>query len=109
VKPITARTLAVLRSRGAAGLTMLEALEAGCGARLAARVWELEAEGYEIGRTLETTPRGQRIARYRLHEAPTQLPLLDSPSGDTAIPSPQVVVSPLRSPRGALPVGSRAG
>jgi hypothetical protein len=34
---------------------------------------------------------------------------LDSPSGATALPSPQGVVAPLRSPRGALLVGSRSG
>ena len=50
------------------GLTPLDALELVGTARLAARVFELEAEGYRIERTLETTPRGARVARYRLIE-----------------------------------------
>jgi len=68
MKPSTTRTLAVLRQRGSRGLTPLDALELVGTQRLAARVFELEAEGYRIERTLETTPRGARVARYRLIE-----------------------------------------
>jgi hypothetical protein len=75
MKPQTRRTLAVLRSRGADGLTPLEALELVGTQRLAARVYELEAAGYRITRTLVDIPRGGRVARYVLHEAPVQLDL----------------------------------
>jgi hypothetical protein len=68
VKPATARTLRVLRARGADGLTPGEARELVGTDRLAARVWELEAEGYSITRTLVTVGQGARVARYVLHE-----------------------------------------
>jgi hypothetical protein len=68
VKPQTERTLRVLQDRGIFGLTPLEALELVGTQRLAARVYELEAEGYRITRTLITTPRGARVARYVLVE-----------------------------------------
>lgn len=68
LKPQTARTLAVLRSRGADGLTPLQALELVGTQRLAARVYELEAAGFRIDRTLVEIPRGGRVARYVLIE-----------------------------------------
>jgi hypothetical protein len=71
-KPTQARQiLALLRERGPAGLTPLEALaEVGC-FRLASRVHELVHEhGHEIETQALTLPNGKRIARYVLHEAP---------------------------------------
>jgi hypothetical protein len=67
VKPQTAAVLALLRARPA-GVTHLDALYAGCGSRLAARVAELRAEGYIVRADLERTPNGARIAVYRLTE-----------------------------------------
>ena len=70
LKPQTYRTLSVLRARGPLGLTPLQALEFVGTQRLAARVYELEAAGYRIDRTLMRTPRGARIARYVLTGEP---------------------------------------
>ena len=50
------------------GITSLDALDAGCGFRLAARISELRAEGYAIAATTVRTPQGAHIARYRLVE-----------------------------------------
>jgi hypothetical protein len=55
------------------GLTPLEALDAGCGFRLGARIYELRAAGYDIETTWQTTITGARIARYVLHERPEQM------------------------------------
>lgn len=73
MKPQTRRTLEVLRSRGPDGLTPLEALEWVGTQRLAARIDELRGDGFDIDRTLITTPRGARVARYVLHEKPEQM------------------------------------
>jgi len=98
VKPQTTRTLDVLRSRGADGLSPDEAREWVGTDRLAARIWELEAEGHVITRTLETSPRGARYARYVLHERPVQLALLDSPDGAAdSFPRGSVQVAERRS------------
>lgn len=72
MKPQTRRVLTLLRASGPEGLTHLEALHAGCGSRLAARVAELRADGYDVRSSLVTTSNGARIARYVLHEAPVQ-------------------------------------
>lgn len=73
MKPQTLLVLAYLRSRGRRGVTALEALDEVGTSRLAARVAELRAEGYEIDSTYVTTPGGKRIVRYVIHEAPQQL------------------------------------
>jgi hypothetical protein len=57
------------------GLTQLEALNAGAGMRLGARVWELRHAGYPVETTWETTPAGARIARYVLRNEDEQLRL----------------------------------
>ncbi len=66
MKPGTAKVLRLLRERGAHGLTSIEALNAGAGFRLGARIWELRHAGYPVSSQLVTTPEGQRIARYQL-------------------------------------------
>ena len=58
--------LALLRDRGPRGLTALEALTAGAGMRLAARISDLRAAGHLITTETVTTPNGARVARYRL-------------------------------------------
>ena len=68
MKPQTQRTLAVLRNRGAGGMTALDALEWVGTARLAARVDELRKEGHRIERDMIRTRGGTHVARYRLVE-----------------------------------------
>jgi hypothetical protein len=76
MKPGTRAVLDWLRIRGERGGTHLEALDAVGTSRLAARVWEIRQDGYEITETSERTPAGARISRYCLHEAhPVQLDL----------------------------------
>lgn len=67
LKPSAESVLDLLRRRPQ-GATAIDALAAGCGFRLGARVWELRTAGLEIETRWETTPRGARIARYVLHE-----------------------------------------
>lgn len=87
MKPSAALILALLRRRGPAGVSPAEArLLAGCD-RLAARVCELRAEGYDI-RTGSETCMGATYARYRLYEAPRQLDLFDSPVSPREVPPP---------------------
>lgn len=79
MKPGTARVLALLRQRPN-GITWMDALEAGCGSRLGARVWELRhLHGHDVREQLIVVPtRGagtSRVALYRLHEEPVQLDL----------------------------------
>ena len=62
MKPSTASVLALLRARGSLGVTPHDAAQIGCW-RLAARVYELRAEGYRI------TDEGKGFARYVLVEA----------------------------------------
>jgi len=57
--------LELLRYNGQHGITALDALEIGC-FRLAARIADLRADGYDISSTMETTRTAKRIARYRL-------------------------------------------
>jgi len=64
----TDELLLLLRRRGNEGLTPLDALySVGC-FRLAARVYELRKDGYNITDLGERTPSGKRIARYVLRE-----------------------------------------
>ncbi len=67
--------LELLRWNGAAGITALDALEIGC-FRLAARIADLRADGYEITSTMEQTRTAKRIARYRIVEQAEQLTLV---------------------------------
>lgn len=68
MKPQTAATLELLRSRGKHGVTALDALASVGSFRLGARIWELKAEGFDISSEMVTVPSGARIARYVLHE-----------------------------------------
>ncbi len=70
----TTALLALLRARGPQGVTPLEALGAiGC-FRLAARVFDLRAEGYEIERkSVVTAGTHKVVACYILHEQPVQM------------------------------------
>ena len=65
MKPQVALLLSVLRDRPD-GITSLEALHAGIGSRLAARVADLRAEGYAIDSELVRVEGGARVARYTL-------------------------------------------
>ncbi len=60
--------LELLRARGDRGLTAIEALNEVGSFRLAARIADLHAAGYDISSTMVTLPNGKRIARYVLHE-----------------------------------------
>lgn len=62
----TEGVLALLRDRGKAGITALDALDIVGSLRLSARIYDLKAQGYEISMTTETTPSGKHIGRYRL-------------------------------------------
>ena len=59
--------LELLRARGPAGLTPLEALEEARCFRLAAVVHRLKEEGHDIESTMVAVPTGKRVARYVLH------------------------------------------
>jgi len=64
-----ADVLALLRSRGVLGVTPLEALEHVGTMRLAARINDLRAAGYDIEtQTWTTTATRKRVVRYVLHE-----------------------------------------
>ena len=68
MKPSTRRTLDLLEQRPD-GITMLDALEGGAGSRLAARIADLEADGYSIVHEPVTVPTRHgtvRVTRYRL-------------------------------------------
>lgn len=69
----TEAVLALLRQRGPAGLTPLEALELVGTMRLAARIADLRAMGHDIETQTYTTKSRARVARYVLHEKPEQL------------------------------------
>ncbi len=56
------QVIAFIRRRGS--ITALDAMRFGC-LRLAARISDLKAEGYQIASKLETK-RGKTYARYRL-------------------------------------------
>ena len=66
MKPGTAAALELLRAHPE-GITSLDALLAGCGSRLAARVAELKADGYDVrsvSMTVETSAGNARVSRY---------------------------------------------
>jgi hypothetical protein len=65
--------LALLRERGPAGVTPLDALDRIGSFRLAARVWDLAQAGHRIERRRVTTPGGATIACYVLVEGPQQI------------------------------------
>ena len=65
MKPSALAVLELLRAHPA-GITAMDALHAGCGDRLASRIFEVKAAGHAIADTWETTPNGARIKRYRL-------------------------------------------
>ena len=69
----TERILALLRERGAAGITPKEALAEVGTMRLAARISDLRRMGHEIETRTYVTTGGAHVARYILHErkAPT--------------------------------------
>lgn len=68
MKPGTLDVLELLRNRGKAGVTSLEALTAlGC-FRLGARIWELREAGYDVRSETVKTAGGKHISRYVLHE-----------------------------------------
>jgi hypothetical protein len=72
------RTLAEFRRRGADGMTAYEAMQAGCGMRLPARIADLEALGYTFTDRWVTAPTRDaptRVKRWYLHEEPVQQPL----------------------------------
>ncbi|HUU34655.1 MAG TPA: helix-turn-helix domain-containing protein [Vicinamibacterales bacterium] len=50
------------------GITAIDALNEAGSFRLAARISDLREGGYHISSTMEPTPNGKRIARYRLVE-----------------------------------------
>lgn len=74
MKPSAEAVLALLRERPE-GITALDALYAGCGDRLAARVHELRDAGYSVRDSWETTPAGARIKRYRYQTPVTADPI----------------------------------
>lgn len=74
MKPSAQAVLALLRERPE-GITALDALYAGCGDRLAARVHELRDAGYSVRDSWETTPAGARIKRYAYQPPATAEPL----------------------------------
>ncbi len=67
--------LDLLRVAGDRGITPLDALEIAHSFRLAARISDLRARGYDIRTTMVTEPRrgGVTYARYVLVEKPEQL------------------------------------
>ena len=59
----------LLQLRGEQGVTALDALREVGSFRLAARIHDLIEDGHNITSTMEVTPQGKHIARYRLVEA----------------------------------------
>lgn len=74
MKAQTRLVLEYLRVRGVDGATPAEARAALACDRLAARVHELKAAGYEVMTLRERTPMGAIHARYVLRERPTFAP-----------------------------------
>ena len=75
MKASNAAALALLRLRGADGVTPAEARSAIACDRLAARVCELKAFGFDIQTVRERTPMGSLVARYYLRERRTFAPV----------------------------------
>ena len=69
MKASTAAVLRLLEARPE-GVTALDALHAGCGDRLAARVHELRESGHDVRGAWESTDGGARVKRYRLAARP---------------------------------------
>ena len=72
MKPSTAAVLDLLRRHPQSGVTQQQAIAVLSCYRLAARVSDLRAEGYDVRSEL-VTQGGVRFARYRLVEAPEQV------------------------------------
>jgi hypothetical protein len=60
--------LELLRARGSAGLTQLEALDLVGSMRLASRIFDLHCAGYRITSERIVIPSGKCVALYRLVE-----------------------------------------
>ena len=65
----TEGVLQLLRNRPE-GITAIDALEAVGSFRWRRAISDLRAEGHHISSTIETTPNGKHVARYRLVEQP---------------------------------------
>lgn len=74
MKNQTLATLALLRARGEAGLTPAEARDEIGTDRLAARIYELREEGFQIERKSWMTPSHKIVARYVLRDEMTLWP-----------------------------------
>jgi len=81
MKPQAAAVLAFLRLRGKDGATPAEARAAIACDRLAARIHELKAVGYDIETIRERTPMGAVIARYVYRERRAFAPVTGSQEG----------------------------
>ena len=68
MKPSTRQVLALLREQGVDGVTPALALSEVGTMRLAARIAELRAEGYDILNIGWTTASGKHVALYVLRE-----------------------------------------
>ena len=68
MKPSTRQVLDLLREQGVDGVTPALALSEVGTMRLAARIAELRAEGYEIVNLGWRTPTGKHVALYVLRE-----------------------------------------
>lgn len=75
MKPQNIALLQLLRQRPNVGVTALDAFQEIGTFRLAARVADLRADGFDVWTDLVTTEGGKRIAVYRLREKPRQLTL----------------------------------
>jgi len=71
MKPSAAAVLELLREQGVDGVTPELALSEVRTMRLAARIKELEAEGYDIENVWHRTATGKRVAKYVLREPMT--------------------------------------
>lgn len=69
MKAQTAAVLALLRERGSAGVTPLEAFAAVGTWRLGARIYELRRDGYAVDTKIVRVPSGAHVASYRLRDA----------------------------------------
>lgn len=82
MKAQTAAVLALLRSKGADGLTPAEARDQLACDRLAARVWELRHQhGIAIEDVRERSEAGATYSRYRLVEQPVFAPVKGEQQG----------------------------
>jgi hypothetical protein len=64
----TETILRLLRERGSRGITAMDALQLAGSFRLAARINDLRAAGYDVRTTMVATRDGRMIARYWLVE-----------------------------------------